>query len=544
MNDPNGPMYINGKYHLFMQYNPLGKHWGDMHWYHMVSEDCVHWKHLPIALAPTTNYDCGGIFTGSATIVKGTPVLVYSVKCNKYIAVAYPANMSDPDLVKWTKPSWNPVITRPAGDKAGFRDPSTAWLGAGPGGREWRMVAGCPGGTCEFKSEDFKKWNFVGSLHKDPAGRMWECPDFYKVPKTNSYVLKGSVGGGDHWSVGNYTESSDGTKPDYFQPTGDYYVFDGVRQKYDYGKFYASKTFYDSNKDRQILYGWVNYGCPNTDWTGIQTFPRVVSLDPKDPSRLVFQPIPELSVLYKNTTTISNQSIMPSGNITLAPDASGVQRDVTFTIPISGWTDSTTFTVNVMAAAKSNDKVSIKVEVGVPAPVDPLQYMPNYDLPGGDYSINNTFGMHTHPDECQALCLKDSKCLAWTYVAPGVQMPSSRCCLKDTVPHTHAHKGITSGAKYAPKSKPEKNVHWGKVNGNYFEIPAGETAVDIRVLVDRSVVEVFAQQGRFVQTIPHCPKDPTDCDGISIVNTGEQQVTVAEIVSHYVETANVKPPWF
>jgi beta-fructofuranosidase len=32
MNDPNGPIYWQGKYHMFYQYNPNGAFWGDMHW--------------------------------------------------------------------------------------------------------------------------------------------------------------------------------------------------------------------------------------------------------------------------------------------------------------------------------------------------------------------------------------------------------------------------------------------------------------------------------------------------------------------------------
>ena len=52
MNDPNGPIYWNGQYHVCFQYNPNGAYWGDMHWAHSMSPDMVHWKHLPIALAP------------------------------------------------------------------------------------------------------------------------------------------------------------------------------------------------------------------------------------------------------------------------------------------------------------------------------------------------------------------------------------------------------------------------------------------------------------------------------------------------------------
>ena len=32
LNDPNGMMYFKGVYHLFFQYNPRSKAWGDMHW--------------------------------------------------------------------------------------------------------------------------------------------------------------------------------------------------------------------------------------------------------------------------------------------------------------------------------------------------------------------------------------------------------------------------------------------------------------------------------------------------------------------------------
>ena len=120
LNDPNGPMYINGKYHLFFQYNPNGPKWGDMHWYHMVSTDMVHWKHLPVALAPDQGYDCGGIFSGSATVYhnatsgQDVPVLTYSVACGKAVVNALPADPSDPNLTNWTKPAYNPVIGVPA----------------------------------------------------------------------------------------------------------------------------------------------------------------------------------------------------------------------------------------------------------------------------------------------------------------------------------------------------------------------------------------------------------------------------------------------
>ena len=67
MNDPNGPIYWKGLYHMFFQYNPGAAVWGDMHWAHAVSPDMIHWRHLPLALAPSPDGpDADGCFTGSA----------------------------------------------------------------------------------------------------------------------------------------------------------------------------------------------------------------------------------------------------------------------------------------------------------------------------------------------------------------------------------------------------------------------------------------------------------------------------------------------
>jgi len=37
MNDPNGPIFYQGRYHMFFQYNPNASVWGDMHWAHSTS---------------------------------------------------------------------------------------------------------------------------------------------------------------------------------------------------------------------------------------------------------------------------------------------------------------------------------------------------------------------------------------------------------------------------------------------------------------------------------------------------------------------------
>ena len=137
MNDPNGPIFWRGNYHMFFQYNPNSAVWGDMHWNHAVSDDMIHWKHLPIALAPTPDGDdSDGCFTGSAVNDNGTATIIYtgvkSVSADRatlrdghhnFRETQLLATSKDPNLLTWQKLS-KPVIEPPP-DKnlSGFRDP-------------------------------------------------------------------------------------------------------------------------------------------------------------------------------------------------------------------------------------------------------------------------------------------------------------------------------------------------------------------------------------------------------------------------------------
>lgn len=55
-----------------------------MHWEHAVSSDLLHWRYLPAALAPDTDYDRDGCFSGSAvTLDDGRQLLMYTGVINE-----------------------------------------------------------------------------------------------------------------------------------------------------------------------------------------------------------------------------------------------------------------------------------------------------------------------------------------------------------------------------------------------------------------------------------------------------------------------------
>ncbi|MBE0689378.1 MAG: hypothetical protein IH587_04570, partial [Anaerolineae bacterium] len=67
MNDPNGVIEIDGRYHLFYQYNPHGAVWDKIQWGHAFSDDLVHWHDQPVALTPDTpGLDETGVWSGCA----------------------------------------------------------------------------------------------------------------------------------------------------------------------------------------------------------------------------------------------------------------------------------------------------------------------------------------------------------------------------------------------------------------------------------------------------------------------------------------------
>ena len=64
MNDPNGPIYHRGYYHLYYQLHPFSEGSGPKYWGHVRSRDLASWEPLPIALAPATEAGESEVWSG------------------------------------------------------------------------------------------------------------------------------------------------------------------------------------------------------------------------------------------------------------------------------------------------------------------------------------------------------------------------------------------------------------------------------------------------------------------------------------------------
>lgn len=266
-------MFYKGWYHIFYQYNPKAAVWGNIVWGHAVSKDLIHWLHLPVALVPDHWYDIKGCYTGSATVLPdGKIVMLYTgaTKSLKQVQnLAYPADNNDPLLLKWVKYSGNPILVPPPGVGAtDFRDPTTAWYTSEG---KWRITIGSKinrtGISLVYDTEDFINYNMSTQvLHGVNGTGMWECVDFYPVSETGQNGLDTSVIGPgvkhvvkasmdddrhDYYAIGTYDDKTATWYPDYPE------IDVGIGLRYDYGIFYASKSFYDVNKGRRVLWGWI-----------------------------------------------------------------------------------------------------------------------------------------------------------------------------------------------------------------------------------------------------------------------------------------------
>lgn len=329
-NDPNGLIFLDGKYHLYNQQNPYGIGWGHMSWGHATSTDLVHWEHLPLAIPETIDKDTTWRFSGSAVWDKNNS----SGLCNPGGCLIAIYTADQPNLKKesqfiaysndrgrtFTNYANNPVIDL---QKKDFRDPNVTW---NTQLNKWLMVVALPR---EYKvrfyaSSNLRNWDLLSEFGPGGyAGAPWECP--FLVPLTvegkgkEKWVLVVSAGGAEK-----------GTYMQYF--TG---VFDGKTftndnpsdtvLTVDYGDcLYAAIPWNGTPGKNKTYIGWLTPGPQATyPWTGQMSIPRDLSLrETPQGLRLVQTPA---ALIRKNLDNLSHHRVTEAKNIAIHPGTQPAQ---------------------------------------------------------------------------------------------------------------------------------------------------------------------------------------------------------------------------
>ena len=316
-NDPNGMVFSEGEYHLYFQYNPYGRNWGNMHWGHAVSPDLVHWEELPIALYPHAPGDA--VFSGSAVVdtentsgwKAGADALLVSAytSTGRGECIAY----SNDRGRSWKEFEGNPVV------KHNGRDPRLLWYEPA---KEWVMAVYDEDkqqpkpedqrAISFYTSPDLKRWTFQSRI---PG--FFECPDFFELPVDGNTANRKWIltAANSDYEVGTFD--------------GKTFTAETPKLKGNRGRgFYAAQTFSNEPKGRRIQIGWFQIATHGKNWnqttnlSQAMTIPLELSLHftPEGP-RLAWNSVEELAALRVKTYVL--------GALTLQPEAPNPAAGVT-----------------------------------------------------------------------------------------------------------------------------------------------------------------------------------------------------------------------
>jgi beta-fructofuranosidase len=330
VNDPNGCSFVDGRYHLFFQYNPDAPVHAGIKWGHVSSTDLLHWRQDPIALVNRPGeLDQYGCWSGSVTDDAGVPTAVYSAVADKSFRSVVLLARSDRDMLIWhqdRKPAAgmpdDPAISH-VRDPFVFEAEGRRYAVQGAGhthGSPRILVYGC---------DNLSSWSELGTLlsgdnaiaaEAAPAN-IWECPNLLRLHDRWILILslwRQADGvhslAGVRYLVGDLEIGSDGPR---FTPVGG--------GELDRGPcFYAPQIL--RHDGRILLWAWSwERGRTQEDiaaagWAGALTFCRELSLLG---DTLVSRPVPELAGLRREELEIASHQPFAAAayEVGLHPDA-------------------------------------------------------------------------------------------------------------------------------------------------------------------------------------------------------------------------------
>jgi beta-fructofuranosidase len=318
MNDPNGLIRYKGEYHMFYQIHPFSAKNGLKHWGHAKSKDLVSWQHLPVALAPSEDFERNGCFSGTAVEHNGRLTLFYTGNVIDQGKRQVQCIAESEDGISFTKFHGNPVIKDfPKEGSSDFRDPKVwkhedTWymaIGSGKDGKANALL---------YRSADLFSWDYVGVMAESEGdlGGVWNCPEFFSIGDKDVLIVSPAVS----------PTKRDIRKAVYMIGKMDYETGKFMKERdgdIDFGPdFYAPQVLSD-DQGRVVMFGWMDMWwniMPTQDygWAGAMTIPRVITLLPD--GNLGFAPVPQLQELRASHERFAD--------ISLTPGCSGVLGDV------------------------------------------------------------------------------------------------------------------------------------------------------------------------------------------------------------------------
>jgi beta-fructofuranosidase len=307
LNDPNGPVLIDGRTHLYFQHRDDVEHglqpdWGPVHWGHVSSGDLVHWDYYPPAVLPHPGLgDQNGCWSGNIVVDPGGAIRAfYSGHVDgEQLQRTLSATSTDGGN-RFSEP--RQVIAAPTEDEhiMAMRDPFV-WCE----GSSWRMVLGA--GTDFqtamlrlYSSDDLENWEFRGpwahlervrTAHWD-SGAMWECPQILPFDGTTIAVVGSWAPGEGVMDVLSFVTPPEAPAGIRIEPSSLHRV--------DHGPNFYAASVMTEGFDQPIMWGWLTEArshdwCLADQWSGMLSLPRL--MQPGTGGVLHSSPVPQMSRL-------------------------------------------------------------------------------------------------------------------------------------------------------------------------------------------------------------------------------------------------------
>lgn len=234
LNDPNGLCFWRGQWHLFYQAFPPAN--PRPHWGHVVSPDLIHWRDLPYAITPGPEEACWS----GATLVEPERVIAmyHGHQLGNMVAVA-----SDPLLLNWTKLTGTAVIPNPC----------PIWTRT-TGAETMPGVLGnpIPPGAinavydpCIWRKQEFYYSISGGTLPHGPSGRRLRAEFLFRSRDLETWEYMHPFIEGDIYGLAG----DDGGCP-YFWPIGDRHIL--LHYSHMSGGHYLLGD-YDTARDKLVV---------------------------------------------------------------------------------------------------------------------------------------------------------------------------------------------------------------------------------------------------------------------------------------------------